>query len=148
MTPRSLHDTRTRLSLVVHCTSTTSVGAQRSSGIRASEDVLDQRSHAQLITRRFERGHEGFAQLPTAIKMLFDGANTGKLVLRVADWNDHPHRSDAAIAGRLSGQSFLADSPATPVSAARATGRLPGRRRRSNRMLDAAAAISNDLGWI
>jgi NADPH-dependent curcumin reductase CurA len=28
---------------------------------------------------------EGFEQLPTAINMLFDGANTGKLVLRVAD---------------------------------------------------------------
>ena len=28
---------------------------------------------------------DGFEQLPTAINMLFDGANTGKLVLRVAD---------------------------------------------------------------
>jgi NADPH-dependent curcumin reductase CurA len=28
---------------------------------------------------------EGFDQLPTAINMLFDGANTGKLVVRVAD---------------------------------------------------------------
>ena len=28
---------------------------------------------------------EGFEQLPTAINMLFDGSNTGKLVLRVAD---------------------------------------------------------------
>jgi len=28
---------------------------------------------------------EGFEQLPTAINMLFDRANTGKLVLRVAD---------------------------------------------------------------
>jgi NADPH-dependent curcumin reductase CurA len=28
---------------------------------------------------------EGFDQLPTALNMLFDGANTGKLVLRVAD---------------------------------------------------------------
>ena len=28
---------------------------------------------------------EGFEQLPTAINMLFDGANTGKLVVRVAD---------------------------------------------------------------
>ncbi len=28
---------------------------------------------------------EGFDQLPTAVNMLFDGANTGKLVLRVAD---------------------------------------------------------------
>ncbi len=27
---------------------------------------------------------EGFEQLPTAINMLFDGANTGKLVVRVA----------------------------------------------------------------
>jgi NADPH-dependent curcumin reductase CurA len=28
---------------------------------------------------------EGFEELPTAINMLFDGANTGKLVVRVAD---------------------------------------------------------------
>ena len=28
---------------------------------------------------------EGFEQLPTAINMLFDGANVGKLVVRVAD---------------------------------------------------------------
>ena len=28
---------------------------------------------------------EGFEQLPDAVNMLFDGANTGKLVLRVAD---------------------------------------------------------------
>ena len=27
----------------------------------------------------------GFEQLPTAIHMLFDGSNTGKLVLRVGD---------------------------------------------------------------
>jgi NADPH-dependent curcumin reductase CurA len=27
----------------------------------------------------------GFERLPTALNMLFDGANTGKLVLRVAD---------------------------------------------------------------
>jgi len=28
---------------------------------------------------------EGFDQLPTAINMLFDGANLGKLVVKVAD---------------------------------------------------------------
>jgi len=28
---------------------------------------------------------DGFEQLPDAVNMLFDGANTGKLVLRVAD---------------------------------------------------------------
>ena len=28
---------------------------------------------------------EGFEQLPAAVNMLFDGANTGKLVLRVSD---------------------------------------------------------------
>jgi NADPH-dependent curcumin reductase CurA len=28
---------------------------------------------------------EGFEQLPNAVNMLFDGANTGKLVVRVAD---------------------------------------------------------------
>jgi NADPH-dependent curcumin reductase CurA len=28
---------------------------------------------------------EGFEELPKAINMLFDGANTGKLVVRVAD---------------------------------------------------------------
>jgi len=28
---------------------------------------------------------EGFEQLPTAINMLFDGANVGKLVVRIAD---------------------------------------------------------------
>ena len=28
---------------------------------------------------------EGFEQLPTAINMLFDGTNIGKLVLRVAE---------------------------------------------------------------
>ncbi len=28
---------------------------------------------------------EGFEQLPTAINMLFDGANVGKLVVKIAD---------------------------------------------------------------
>ena len=28
---------------------------------------------------------DGFEQLPTAINMLFDGANVGKLVVRIAD---------------------------------------------------------------
>jgi NADPH-dependent curcumin reductase CurA len=32
-----------------------------------------------------ETAVEGFERLPTALNMLFDGANTGKLVLRVAD---------------------------------------------------------------
>ncbi len=28
---------------------------------------------------------DGFERLPTAINMLFDGANTGKLIVRIAD---------------------------------------------------------------
>ena len=28
---------------------------------------------------------EGFEELPNAVNMLFDGANTGKLVVKVAD---------------------------------------------------------------
>jgi NADPH-dependent curcumin reductase CurA len=34
---------------------------------------------------QLETAIEGFEQLPTAINMLFDGANIGKLVLRVAN---------------------------------------------------------------
>jgi NADPH-dependent curcumin reductase CurA len=35
--------------------------------------------------RPLETVVEGFEQLPSAINMLFDGANTGKLVVHVAD---------------------------------------------------------------
>ena len=77
---------------------------------------------------------EGFEQLPDAVNMLFDGANTGKLVLRVSDPSVCERRRPPCCAAvgavaTLRASAVLATVPAAPVVTMAAAGQIEGTQR-------------------